>query len=526
MINDTLKTPEEVYKILRNFNQPDKWEDSAWLSSCLVESYLRAKKSSTPSQAVRDVFSDTLHSLSIENDDSEQILRGRFWKGWSVRKMVDKGCPQFWGERNFYINQEKAIARFATLLIEKDTACQKAAKRQKAIKIWAGIIGSLVFIGLLLIIFQTPPPNLSAVPPTFTHQKSTNTLPPILSPSKKIFLSALTPRIARAEGQNYCVGRDPIGDPPTCNGAPLTRNGTPYPHSLFAHAESNLVFDLNKKYETFGTSIFLWGSRCGDGASFSIELDGIIAYQSPMFEPGQIQEGLKYDVSDIDTLRLQTFMGEDGNYSCDATIWGEPYLITKPSYEDPLSTLPDSNTTRTSPNTKILFQENFDNGFGNEFKNKLGLWTVVSGAGDNNVLDINSMDTSIEYPVIEFGESGWKNFILESRVRIVDYKTSNDAPLASIRFRGNYKVAFTPFWNNIALVFDPPWENIADRTIEIQKKRWYSVRIEANGSEINIFLDNKLVIPERDTRASSGVFGFATWPEAHVQFDDIVIKEK
>lgn len=152
----------------------------------------------------------------------------------------------------------------------------------------------------------------------------------IASENNKTYLSELSPRIVEAAGGNYCIGRDPVGDPPTCTGAKINVQGTPYPHSLFAHADSVLVFDLNGNYETFVTSIILQGGDCGDGASFRIELDGKEVFKSPVIQHGEVPRDLRIDVKNGYVLRLETYTGGNNDYFCDGTIWGEPYLISKP----------------------------------------------------------------------------------------------------------------------------------------------------------------------------------------------------
>jgi hypothetical protein len=198
-------------------------------------------------------------------------------------------------------------------------------------------------------------------------------------------------------------------------------------------------------------------------------------------------------------------------------------LTSNPTGKPP--TLPTSVPQELpATNNDFSFFENFEDGSADGFKNKLGLWVVVSEVDGNKVLDVNSMGSSTEYPTIEFGELSWKDFIFESRVNLVDYSPSNDAPLTSLIFRGNYSIAFTPYWSGFDLVYKPGWDIIAGRTTAIQRNTWYSVRIEANGSQINIFLDDKLTIAETVSHESSGSFGFGTWPEVHIQFDDISIK--
>lgn len=353
---------KEVSIILRNFNQPDKWQESPWLSSQLVKNYILLGKSQTPYQAIRNIFSDILDVLSQESPNYGDILRGRFWEGQLVTRMVKNGRPQYWEERNFYIYQKKAIARFTSLLLEQEQICQES---------------------------------------TLKHN----------SKYKDILLTNRNPIII--------------------------------------------------------TSLLLF----------------------------------------ISTAML-------------FVLFRENFYPTSKQYTDETLVTSNINPVPTSTNGKVVFQENFENGLSNKFRHKLGLWLVVQEANGNKVLDINSMDNSIEYPTIEFGESDWKDFILESRIKIIEYKGS---PLASIRFRGKYILTFAPYWNSIGLAFDPPWEDITYRTIEIQKNKWYPIRMEVKDTQIYVFLESKLIISQEISNEISGLFGLGTWPEAHIQFDDVVV---
>ncbi|GAB4484705.1 MAG: hypothetical protein Fur0016_15410 [Anaerolineales bacterium] len=358
---------KEISAILRNLNDPEKWQNSRWLNSCLVKNYSSTDQSATPSAALKAILTQTLDVLSHENANYAAILRGRYWDGLSVHQMIDI-APHYWQERNFYFLQSKAIARFATLLLEKEKNCQQAVARRKA-SVW--LVASVSLLGLALAV---------------------------------IFLAS--PSFASTENQ--------------------------------------------------------WTPRA----------------QSMLFPESISTAGL----TDISSLFDQA-------------------------------------------SAQVVFDENFENGLGDEFTNKLGFWSVVADSNENHVLDINSMDTAIEYPVIDFGDSTWRNFVLETRIRIVDYAASNEAPLASIRFRGNYKVAFTPYWKSVDLVIDPPWQIISARTIETHKNTWYSLLIYVAEQDVYIFLNEKLILKDTLQQKYSGGFGFATWPEAHVQFDDLLIRQ-
>ncbi len=182
-------------------------------------------------------------------------------------------------------------------------------------------------------------------------------------------------------------------------------------------------------------------------------------------------------------------------------------------------------TPTLTTNDGFSFSENFDDGSADGFTNQSGNWIVVSESSGNKVLEINSMDSSYSYhPSIAFGESSWKDFVFESRINIIDYSPSNDAPLASIFFRGNYRVAFTPYWKAFDLVYSPSWNIISGITFDTQKTTWQLVRVEANDSKINVFLNDKLVMSDTTSQESSGTFGFEIIPKAHIQIDDITLK--
>lgn len=354
---------KEISTILRNLHEPEKWQDSRWLASCLVKNCLSIGKATTHPGALKVVLANLLDVLSQENANYGAILYGRYWDGLSVHQMIDK-APHYWQERNFYILQSKAIGRFTALLLEEEKACQQAASQRKAF-VWFAALALLVGIAMTVIFWVSP---------------------------------------------------------------------------SFASRENQ---------------------------------------QLPAVHP------------------------------------------------QPTSTagLPDISALLETTKTQVVFDEDFENGMGDAFTNKLGFWSVVADSNENHVLDVNSMDSAIEYPVIDFGDSAWHDFVLETRMRIVDYAASNEAPLASIRFRGNYKVAFTPRWKSVDLVLDPPWKIISARTIETHKNTWYSLLIYVAEQDVYIFLNEQLILKDTLQQKYSGGFGFATWPEAHVQFDDLIIRQ-
>lgn len=107
-------------------------------------------------------------------------------------------------------------------------------------------------------------------------------------------------------------------------GRELNSDGRNFPHGLFAHAPSHLVYELNSEYSLFSTEVLVKDGACGDGAEFIIRLDGNILWRS-----GQriaADEPMSVDLK-ISGGKLLELIAEPGNdNSCDWTIWGNPFL--------------------------------------------------------------------------------------------------------------------------------------------------------------------------------------------------------
>ncbi|MBX3046316.1 MAG: NPCBM/NEW2 domain-containing protein [Anaerolineales bacterium] len=159
----------------------------------------------------------------------------------------------------------------------------------------------------------TPSPSPTPVPPT-----TTPTLP-------SIYLRELEPVYAHAAGGNFCIGREPVGDPVKCTGRTLQRDGTSYPNSIFAHANSAVEFDLSGEYGTLSFSPLILGPNCGDGVVFSVLLDGQEVYKSPVIKRETNPQEVEVDVTGGRALILQ--VDQLTNLECDWSTWGEPQLV-------------------------------------------------------------------------------------------------------------------------------------------------------------------------------------------------------
>lgn len=111
------------------------------------------------------------------------------------------------------------------------------------------------------------------------------------------------------------------------DGTPLSINGTKYRKGLGVHAYSELVYDLDTAYAFFRTSIGVDDGTCDQGTvQFSIYVDNILNYQSPIMAQGDDAIDVEIDVSNKDQLKLVVSDGGDG-MTCDHGNWAEARLI-------------------------------------------------------------------------------------------------------------------------------------------------------------------------------------------------------
>lgn len=151
-----------------------------------------------------------------------------------------------------------------------------------------------------------------------------------------IYLSDLQPNLVSVGYWEFAVGKYPASDGGMVQGKPIQNGDQTYLHGLFAHAPSNLRYDLNGRYQTFKTEVFIDPSMIcnADGALFQVYLDGELIFSQQVNTPQQTPSevsSIELDVRHGRQLLLHTDPGERADYACDATIWGEPMLLTDPN---------------------------------------------------------------------------------------------------------------------------------------------------------------------------------------------------
>ena len=192
-----------------------------------------------------------------------------------------------------------------------------------------------------------------------------------------------------------------------------------------------------------------------------------------------------------------------------------------------------------SPNdSSILFSENFDNGYAQDFSFYSGDWNVVDDGTGNNVLQMDSPSTCCA--LASYGPVSLSNGIIEVRIKVIgaDYKAhlhvvelgfrSQTTPTNNIT---QYQLVFDPEESDFRVIYQENggnWRSLegvsgSDKSFRFQEGNWFTLRIEFLGENIKIFGDNQLLINAFDSRLDSGRLLIGGNGPVVIQFDDLKV---
>jgi hypothetical protein len=197
---------------------------------------------------------------------------------------------------------------------------------------------------------------------------------------------------------------------------------------------------------------------------------------------------------------------------------------------------------------KILFSDDFENGSADKFRNVVGLWKVVKDESGNWVYEINTKRKD-EWAHSTFGSSSWSNYVIEYRLRILDWGASPNIG-AQIGFKSvatnnlghpYYSVQLSPRNQSLWLGYGDDTLNtsypsygddtqihyriLASTDFRILTSTWYKVRIDVIGTSIRVFVNDNEELDASDSELTTGSLSFRVGPNMQVQYDDVLITE-
>lgn len=201
-----------------------------------------------------------------------------------------------------------------------------------------------------------------------------------------------------------------------------------------------------------------------------------------------------------------------------------PTIPVLPTSTIPMSPTPTASATAL-PTPITLFQENFEDNDPLAFIYLAdGTWKRVSDEAGNHVYEIDNRTGSM-YPQIRFGSPYWKDYTLEYRTRFLDFTSSNAALFSTLRTQdlGWYIPNLTT--GSVAIFYHQPNPSSDDvlefKPFNASEGIWYSIRVEAYGEHLQMFLDDSLMVDVTDGRVGQGDITLGVGPWTYGQFDDI-----
>jgi len=222
-----------------------------------------------------------------------------------------------------------------------------------------------------------------------------------------------------------------------------------------------------------------------------------------------------------------------------AAALGSPVLVelikNKQATKTPASTAQTPGTKTQTPaftNQTLIFSEDFENGKASGFSFDGGEWEIGKDKS-NQVLEVDS--TSLSSGTVAraiFGPSDFNNGVIEFLFRFNLF--ASDAT-ASVRFRftGNSTYSLSFLQNQVNLGYRDsqndwylePFSEETSHPFRFETGIWYSMRLEARGSEFTVLIDDNRIFNAKDERLGKGSLEFTLNPGFKAMFDDVSVWE-
>lgn len=191
-------------------------------------------------------------------------------------------------------------------------------------------------------------------------------------------------------------------------------------------------------------------------------------------------------------------------------------------------------TNAVADGETLLFIEDFQDG-DDGFESLVGDWQIIEADDDpgNQVIQINQKEAS-DLAKVTFGPDRiLDSFIVEYKFRYLEIApfTGSEWQSMGFDFWNRYSVGLYPVRGGMYQLIDrhvDPWQFPVQVKRYFQLGRWYTVRVEVESPEINLYLDGRRVARYRNLQEAvegkNDLSGLYALPHLVGQIDDIVLK--
>lgn len=167
------------------------------------------------------------------------------------------------------------------------------------------------------------------------------------------------------------------------------------------------------------------------------------------------------------------------------------------------------------------FSENFENG-SSKWTTRKGNWTIKSD--ESKVY--NQSDIKKE-AIATRGDKDWTDYTVEADIKVEDFNGSNRAMLCSRYKDHNNYYAVSLSSKSGGTVELRKKVNGKSTTIKkvstsIKANKLYNVKLEVKGSNIKVYIDDKVIIESKDTSLTKGAVALLS-SKVNVSYDNVVV---
>jgi hypothetical protein len=183
-----------------------------------------------------------------------------------------------------------------------------------------------------------------------------------------------------------------------------------------------------------------------------------------------------------------------------------------------------------SPSGLILFEDDFESGFGDAWSpSDPANWQVAAGSGTDvtSVYQRDGVSTSSSISIA--GDPSWDDQVVEAKVNVNAFAGATASDLAGIcarvsvpgdyyllSLRGDGRMDIGRVSNNLETILTTTSTPVITASI------WYTVRLAALGSNLYGYLNGDLILAAVDASYRTGEIGVQV-DGALAQFDDVIV---
>jgi hypothetical protein len=199
-------------------------------------------------------------------------------------------------------------------------------------------------------------------------------------------------------------------------------------------------------------------------------------------------------------------------------------LLIKWVENTPMNT-PSEQTAASPENSSLVFSEDFEDGSASGFGFANKEWTVEKDKS-NKVLEVDSTSyPEDQWAYATFGPTDFSSGIIEFKIKYEKvggfytiFRANDDAYYVFFLTPSQTILGYKDKAQNWSFT---PFSSNTRRDFSTQTGIWYTVRVEARGTQITVFMDKNKLFSGDDSRLQNGRLGFMMDYGTKVKLDDV-----